>query len=383
MQMPLLRIYEGDRSMSVKPDPALRDRCRRFLSGHGRRSTKQWLETVAASPHLALATDEYNAGPAITLLEDRLATLLGKPAALFFPKGVMAQQAALLVHAERTGRRIVALHPKSHIALDEEDTMDRLAGLLSRRIGSDHAPFGMAELEGVHEPLAAVTVELPLRRAGFIGTPWKDLQAVSDWCRRHGVPFHLDGARLWEVQPWLGRGLADIAGLADTIYVSFYKGLSGMGGAVLAGEREVIEAAKVWRSRYGGNFYTLFPFVLTALDGLDRHLPRMGEYHEHALRIAAALAEVPGVRVHPSIPHCNSFQIHLPVQPDQMIAAGNERAGETGEWLYGRAVATAVPGTSMVELVVGDATTGWTAAEVREATADLLARARNMPANPR
>jgi len=206
---------------------ALRANCTRFLSGHGRGSARAWAERLVASPHIGLALDEYSEGPGITQLEETVAALLGKPAALWFPKGVTAQQAALLVHAAETGSRVVALHPKSHLALDEQDALDRLAGLLPRRIGQDHRPFTLAELEAVQEPLAAVTVELPLRRAAFQAPSWEELSAMAAWARKRGTPFHIDGARIWEVAPWYGRSLAEIAALADTIYVSFYKCPSG------------------------------------------------------------------------------------------------------------------------------------------------------------
>jgi threonine aldolase len=254
-----------------------------------------YAERLLASPELDLARDEYGEGPAMQRLEAEVAGLLGKEAALFFSKGVIAQQAALLVHAARTNRRSVAVHPKSHLALDEDDALDRLSGLATLRLGPDHRPFGPGDLASVTEPLAAVSVELPLRRAGFQATDWDELVAISTWARERGVPFHLDGARIWEAQPWYGRPLAEIAGLADTVYVSFYKGLGGVGGAVLAGPRDVTQATKVWRNRFGGTFYTAFPMVLTALDGLRRHLPRMAEYHRHAVSIAEAVSQVPGL----------------------------------------------------------------------------------------
>ena len=101
----------------------------RFLSHARPRSPADWVAAMAASPHLALGLDSYSAGPGIARLEARVADLLGKPAALWFPKGVTAQQAALKVHAARAGRTTVAIHPKSHIALEEAGALERLAGL--------------------------------------------------------------------------------------------------------------------------------------------------------------------------------------------------------------------------------------------------------------
>ena len=344
---------------------ALRAACTRTLSGHGPRSARGWIERLAASPHLDLALDEYSEGPAITLLEERVAGLLGKPSALWFPKGVTAQQAALLVHAQATGSRVVAVHPKSHLAFDEQDALDRLAGLVPLRVGLDHRPFGVADLDKVTERLAAVTVELPLRRAAFQAPDWEGLVAMAAWARERGTPFHIDGARIWEVAPWYGRSLAEIAALADTLYVSFYKGLGGMGGCVVAGPEAFIAACRPWRNRFGGDLATGFPFIVSALDGLETYLPRMADYHAHAVAVARALTDV-GLVPHPAVPHGNSFQVHFPVGADVLTQAAHAVAAEQGVWLFGRISEGALPGTSFGEIAVGEATMGWSPAEVAE-----------------
>ena len=357
------------------PDPALRAQCTRHLSYHGASDARRWVERLAASPEIGLGLDNYSDGPAIAQLEREAAALLGKEAALFFHKGVVAQQAALLVHAAARNRRLVALHPKSHLALDESDALDRLAGLLPLRLGADHAPFTAADLERVGEPLAAVTVEIPLRRVGFVGTPWQELEAIAAWARAHGTPFHLDAARIWETQPWYGKTLADIAALSDTIYVSFYKGLGGMGGCVLAGPQPFIAAAKPWRNRYGGDLPTIFPYVLTAFDGMRRHLPRMGEYYRHAVAIAAAIGDA-GLTVLPSPPHSNSFQVHFAAPIEAMERAVLAHAKELGAWLSNRFAEGPWPGTTVGELVVGEATLGWSPGEVAATLAGLTSRLR-------
>jgi threonine aldolase len=354
------------------PDPALRHACTRFLGGHGKAGARHWLDRLAASPFLDEPTDVYSEGAAMQRLEAETAALLGKEAALFFHKGVTAQQVALQVHAEATGRRIVALHPRSHIALDEHDTLDRLAHLVSRRTGLDHAPFTVADLDRIAAPLGVVTVEVPLRRSGFLAPPWDDLAAIAAWCRERRVPFHLDGARIWEVAPYYGKSLADIAALSDTIYVSFYKGLGGMGGCVLAGPRDFIAACKPWRIRYGGDMPTIFPYVLTALDGLQRHLPRMPEYYRHAVAIAGAIDARPGLRSFPQAPHGNSFRILFEAPVADLEAASTAVARASGTWLFSRFDETGLPGLSFAELAVGEATLGWTAEEAAAAVAGLL-----------
>ena len=353
----------------------LRARCTRWLSFGPPRTGAAWLAELAASPHLELALDAYSAGPAIGQLERRVAGLLGKEAALWFPKGIVAQQAALLVHAAARGSDVVALHPRSHLALDEGDAVQRLAGLTVATAGQDIRPFGVEHLDALAEPLAAVVVETPLRRAGYQASSWEQLGEISSWARAHGAALHLDGARLWETQPWYGRSLSEIAALADSVYVSLYKGLGGMAGCVLAGSRRFIDATRPWRLRYGGDLPLAFPLIVSALDGLDRTLPRMGDYYRHACGLAAAIDSTPGLRVFPHPPHCNSFQVHFTASADALDNAATEIAREEGTWLFGRFQQGLLPDSAFGEVVVTEASLGWAPQEAARALGRLAARA--------
>jgi threonine aldolase len=362
---------------NLTPDEkaALKARCTRFLSHARPRSAADWVAAMGASPHLELGLDSYSAGPAIARLERTVADLLGKPAGLWLPKGVVAQQAALKVHAAVSGRVTVAIHPKSHIAIDEAGAIERLAGLTAIRVGADAGPFNAADLERIAEALGAVVLELPLRRSAFQAPAWDDLVAVSDWARANGVAFHLDGARIWEVQPYYDRPLAEIAALADSVYVSLYKGLGGLGGCVLAGTEALVEAAKPWRTRYGGDLPSAFPMIITALDGLETTLPKMGGYHRRARELAAAIDTAPGLRAFPNPPHGNAFQVHFRVPAAAMQAAALAEAIETGTWLFNAFEQGLLPDASSGELSVGEATMDWTAAEVVAALTGLAQRA--------
>ena len=122
------------------------------------------------------------------------------------------------------------------------------------------------------------------------------------------MPLHFDGARLWESQPYLDHTLAEIAALADTVYVSFYKGLGGLAGAIVAGPQDVVDEARRWRNRHGGTLFSMTPYALAGLRGLRMHLPLMGELHERAVEFAAAF-EQRGFRVFPQPPHANAFRM--------------------------------------------------------------------------
>ncbi|CAM3694930.1 threonine aldolase family protein [Roseateles saccharophilus] len=345
-------------------DIELRNRCSRWLNAHRPlRSMRESLLALAELPEAALPLDVYGEGEAMQALEVDVATLLGKPAARFFHKGVAAQLAALRV-ACGEGAGPVALHPQSHIAIDEAEAFEALLGLRGLRVGAPDTPFTATELAALPEKPAVVVVELPLRRGGFRLPDWEALVAISAWCRAEGVWLHFDGARLWEAAPHYGRALADIAALADSVYVSFYKGLGGLAGSVLAGPADFIAAAAPWQTRLAGNVYTLYPMVLSALDGLRRRLPQMGAWRERARALAALLAAEPGWQVAPEPPQTNSFQLHLPVAPEKLREAMLEVARRQGSWLGARAAGSGrIDCGAMVEIVIGEAADDWSDAE--------------------
>lgn len=341
-------------------DIDLRNRCTRWLNGHRPlRSMRESLLALADVPEAALPLDVYGQGRAMQALEAEVATLLGKPAATFMHKGVAAQLAALRVHCG-DGDGPVALHPQSHIAIDEAEAFEQLLGLRGLRVGRTDRPSNIEDFMAEPEPPAVVTVELPLRRGGYVLPDWEDLVILSNWCRTVGVPLHFDGARLWEASAHYGRPLHEIAALADSVYVSFYKGLGGLAGCVLAGSEDFIAATAPWQTRLAGNVFTLHPFVLSALHGLRTQLPRMPAYRARAQALAKLLAAEPGWRVAPEPPQVNAFQLHLPAAPERLREALLGVADRDGFWLGARAVAsTVLAGGAMVEVVIGDAAEDW------------------------
>ncbi len=357
---------------SVSDRRALRANCTRALSGHPLKSPRRWFEDLAASPLADLPSDMYGEGPVVQMLEQEVAQLLGKEAAVFIHKGVVAQQIALRVWADRRAIRNIALHPKSHIDADERSAYERLHNLAGVRVGKDQHPFRLQELKDLHEPLGAITVELPLRRAGYKLPPWEELVAISEWAHEQHIPLHFDGARLWESAPYYKHSYAEIAALSDSVYVSFYKGLGGLGGCILAGSENFIEEAKVWKTRLGGNLFTSFPFVISDLEGLRHHVPKMEAYYERACEIALALAELPGVVVTPKPPHTNAFEIYLPDDWRPLSMASLKIAETEQIWLFGFLEETAIQGRAMGEITVGEATEQWSTDEIVEAVHDLI-----------
>ncbi len=301
-------------------DRALRQSARKILTHHRGATPAVSLADMAQSAYSKLEGDVYGEGGAVTSLEERVAKLLAKPRALFFFKGVIAQLCVLRLRAEEQASNLVALHPLSHIDYDEANALEHMHNLRPLRLGRSE-PFTAAQLGEITEKMSSVVVELPLRRAGYLLPSWEELTAISAWCHKQGIPLHFDGARLWEAAAGYGRSLAEVASLADSVYVSFYKGLGGLAGCVVAGESDFIEKLKIWKTRHGGNVFTSYPCAVKAHMGLDHYLGKFPQYVERARALAPRIAGISPLRVYPSRPDTNAFHILVPGRPEQLAKA--------------------------------------------------------------
>jgi threonine aldolase len=318
-------------------------------------------------------SDVYGDGP-VTTLEERVAQLLGKPAAVFFPTGTMAQQVALRCWAGRTGSPTVAVHPRSHLEAHERRAYATLTGLRPVWPTTAARQPTAADIRTLDEPFGTLLVELPFRDPGFLLPTWDELVDLTSAARERGARVHLDGARLWETTPFLGQDLATIAGLADSVYVSFYKTLGGISGAALAGPADFVAEARAWRHRYGGNVFQQWPAALSALAGIETILPAIGSYVEHAAVVAAILAQLPGARVHPSPPHTHQFQLWLPYPADVLTEAGFALAAEEKIWLAGFWSDVPPTGFSYTEITVAAPALELSPAAISDAATAFYAR---------
>lgn len=321
---------------------------------------------------LDLVDDDTPPGEPVAVLERRVAAILGKEAALFFPTGTMAQQVALRVHAERSGRRAFAAHPYCHLDRWEEQGYHVVHGLWFRRAGDQNELMTAADLRAVGEPLAAVLWELPQRDLGGLLPEWDDLREQVDAARAGGASAHLDGARLWEAQTYYRRPMEEIAGLFDTVYVSLYKSIQAARGAVLAGDASTMAAAKVWRTRLGGAIPEAWPLALTALAGLDAIPPRMPEFRAHAIAIAASINADGLARTVPDPPQTPLFHVHLPAPRADIERAGAALLASRGIQLYGRLRSLPDPRTCAFEITVGENAMDFAPEEVAALIRELL-----------
>lgn len=297
-------------------------------------------------------SDMYATGDLAENFEKKLASLLGKPAACWMPTGTMAQLIALRLFAARSGSRTIGWHPSSHHLLHEQNAYSHVHQLESKIICPWERPV-LAEDVANAPSLAAVSVELPVRWIGQTQT-WEQLQALKSAAAKKRIPLMMDGARLWETQPYYDVSYAEICDGFDAVYVSFYKMLGAPGGAMLLGESDFIEEAKVWRHRLGGNIFQNAVFIAAADMQLDRVLPKLPLYRETAVALARALSENDDLIVMPDPPQTNLFRVFLPGDPGEIAERRDEIAAQTGIWVGDYFRAARVPGLTQVELQIGE-----------------------------
>jgi threonine aldolase len=240
--------------------------------------------------------DQYGEDPTVNRLQETFATLTGKEAALFVPSGTMANQIALRILA-RPGDAVVA-GARQHIVLYEAGAGPANAGVTWRTLADEAGTLDGADVDKViaagahHQPrVAAIAVEDTHMAAG--GAVWDPdrRRAVGELARRHQLPVHLDGARLWHAAIASGESMRARAAEATTVTCCLSKGLGAPVGSVLAGPHELMAAAVLERKRLGGAMRQAGVLAAAGLVAMADGYDRLAEDHERARRLAGAVAD--------------------------------------------------------------------------------------------
>ena len=283
------------------------------------------LSKPTAAMRQAMATadvgdDDRDGDPTTRALESRIAQLLGTERAMFFPSGVMANQAAVLLQG-RPGTEML-IDADAHIIHWEAAGAAGLAGVQARGVtGSANGVMRAGDLRRTARPVSKyspqaslVCVENTHNSAGGRVTPLQELRAIGDVAREMGLPIHLDGARLWNASAATGTSLSDFASCVDTVMVSLSKGIGAPIGAALAYAARHHDELWIIRKRLGGSLRQSGILAAAALHGLEVQLPKLGEDHDKARAFAQALAGAPGLSVTP--PETNIVMLDLPTAGD-------------------------------------------------------------------
>jgi threonine aldolase len=314
-----------------------------------------------------MRNDHYGREGFVTELEKEVAELLGKEAAVFMPSGTMAQPIALRLWADESGVKTVAFHPTCHLELHEHFGYRELHGLSARLLGDKDRLLTLEDLQNVREPISTLLIELPQREIGGRLPTWDELDAICREAKSRGTKLHLDGARLWECGPYYQRPYAEICAPFDSVYVSFYKILDGLPGAILAGPASFVQDARVWQRRQGGNLFQQSANAISAKIGIDRHLPKMASYVAKAAEVAEILAAMPGVQVVPEKPPTNMMHLHFQGEPETLLQRAMEIAQEDQVALIAYLTAE-----GKTEISIGQAALELSAEEIRRLFEKLL-----------
>ncbi len=257
--------------------------------------------------------DVFGDDPTVRRLEERVAELLGKEAALFVPSGVMANQVALRAHA-RHGDSVI-IGRGAHCWRHESGALGALAGLQTSMVGDD-GTFTAADVRAAfiaddpyQAPTRVVAVENTHNLAG--GTCWERgrLGEVVAAAHELGMAAHLDGARVWNAAAATGASERELAAGFDSVSVCLSKGLGAPVGSLIAGTKPFIKTCHRYRKMYGGGMRQVGILAAAGLYALDHNRKRLGDDHANARALAEALGGAANLHVKP--PETNIVMIDV------------------------------------------------------------------------
>ena len=279
--------------------------------------TKPSLAMRRAMAEAEVGDDVLDGDPTVRRLEQRVAGMLGKEAALFFPTGTMANQTGIAVHS-RPGTEAL-LDANAHIIHWEMAGAAAICGVQVRPVTAAEGRIVMGADDlartirptSIHAPVASlVCFENTHNGAGGKVTSLTELRAMRAVADDHGLPVHMDGARLWNAAVATGTPLAEFGQCAHTVMLSFSKGLGCPVGAILVGDGATIRRAHMVRKRLGGGMRQSGILAAAALHALDSQLDRLAVDHANASRFAEIVGSAGGAKVVP--PDTNIVMIDLP-----------------------------------------------------------------------
>lgn len=268
--------------------------------------TQEMREAMAVAE---VGDDVYGDDPTVNRLERKAAEKLGKEAALFVASGTMGNQLAVFTHINRGDEVIIA--EDNHIVVHEAGASAIIAGAQLRCLKSDKGRVSLQDLErtirigdDIHEPKTGLICLENAHSTGVV----HDMAYMADVRKlalMHGIPVHLDGARIFNAASYLKVDASKIAGFADSVMFCLSKGLCAPVGSILVGTAEFINKARRKRKILGGGMRQVGILAAAGLIALDKMSARVNEDHEEAVHLAALLSRIPGLTVYSGDVHIN------------------------------------------------------------------------------
>jgi threonine aldolase len=290
----------------------------------------------AAMAAAEVGDDVFGDDPTVNALQQRIATLLGKEAALFVPSGTQSNLCALMSHCQRGDEALVG--QRAHLYRYEAGGMAVLGSIQPQPLAQQSdGTLLLADIEGAikpDDPHFGRTRLLCLENT-WNGQVLADgyLAEATALARRHGLATHLDGARLFNAAVATGQSADAIARHFDSVSVCFSKGLGAPVGSALCGSADLIARARRVRKMLGGGMRQAGVLAAAALHALDHHVTRLADDHANAKRLADGLARIAGVRVVP--PDTNIVFAHVAEEKTQPLLAHLKQRGVLATGLIG------------------------------------------------
>lgn len=270
-----------------------------FRSDTVTRPTPEMYEAMRTAE---LGDDVLGDEPTVRKLEELAAAMLGKEAGLFVPSGTMSNQIAIALHCRR-GEEVICEF-SAHTYNNESGAIAFVAGAQVRPVHGKHGAMDPAEVErlirprNIHQPRTAlIAVENTHNTAGGTIVPLPNLRALAEVANNHGIPYHMDGARLWNAHVATGVPLKNWAKPFDSVSVCLSKGLCSPVGSVLLGTRDFVERGRYLRKQLGGGMRQAGVLAACGLVSLTRMIDRLAEDHRNARVLAEGLKTLPGVHI--------------------------------------------------------------------------------------
>lgn len=260
--------------------------------------TKPTKGMLAAMFNAQVGDDVFKEDPSVNQLEEKVAKLFNKEAALFFPSGTMANQTAIKLHTQ-PGEQLIC-DKYAHIYNYEGGGVSFNSGVSCKLIDGNRGIMTAEQVEAAinppdfyHSPLTSlVCIENTTNKGGGACWDFQELIKIKEVCTKHGLAYHLDGARLWNALVAKNENTEQYGALFDTISICFSKGLGCPVGSVLVGDKETIHRALRVRKVLGGGMRQAGYLAAAAVYALDHHIERLSEDHKKAKEIGDVLQKL-------------------------------------------------------------------------------------------